>query len=127
MLSATQHAEEVQSYAVFVRPTICVLHADGRTAYRWDGSVPPSEYLPVVLLGKAHFLMQRKEWDSARELLDHLRTTYPASPFRPEVLFWYGVSLGRSGAGNADSVMAIREEILTRYPDSPWALHYRRD
>jgi thioredoxin-like negative regulator of GroEL len=101
-------------------PTLVTFDADGKEVYRFEGFLPPDDFLAHLYLGKAKAAFARKDFAEAEraflEIVDrHSRTTTAA-----EALYWAGVSRYKA-TGDASVLRKTAEEFRTRYADSDWA------
>lgn len=119
-LDAEADAGPAQQYGASWTPCVLILDAGGRSHYRSDGFLPPDEFAPMALGGKAALVLHRYRYDEAAAMYDALLTRYPDSRFRPELLYYLGAA--SLYAGDRDATRRAWRELRSRFPDSVWAL-----
>lgn len=100
-------------------PDIRIMHTDGYELYRWDGFLPPSEYVARLqcAFGLAYLRLKRFD-DAERCYLDVLRrfsTSYAA----PEAQYYLGVTRYRRDP-DSDELLNGWAALRSRYPTSEY-------
>lgn len=102
-------------------PDVRVLAHDGYELYRWDGFLPPSEYIARLECGIAMAYLRLKRFDEAEKLyLDVLRrfsTSYAA----PEAQYYLGVVRYRRDP-DSDELLTQWAQLRSRYPMSEYRM-----
>jgi TolA-binding protein len=100
-------------------PTIVVLDSDGTERYRFEGYLPPADFLAQLALGLAHAAFARKNWAEAEQRYREIVQRFPNTEAAPEALYWAGVA--RYKASNNPSALAeTAEQLKKQYRDSAW-------
>ena len=100
-------------------PDVRVLHYDGYELYRFDGYLPPPEFMARSLCGFGMGYLRLKRFDQAEAAyLDALRrfsTTYAA----PEAQYYLGVTRYRRDP-DSDELLTQWANLRSRYPTSEY-------
>ena len=100
-------------------PDVRILGSDGYEFYRFDGFLPPSEFVARTLCGFALTYLRLKRFDRAEELyvdvLKRFSTTYAA----PEAQYYLGVTRYRRDP-NGDGLLDGWASLRSRYPLSEY-------
>lgn len=100
-------------------PDVRVLHYDGSELYRWDGFLPPSEFIARMQCAFAQAYLRLKRFDQAEALyvdvLKRFSTTYAA----PEAQYYLGVVRYRRDP-QSDELLAQWRQLCARYPYSEY-------
>lgn len=100
-------------------PDIRILTHDGFEMYRWDGFLPPPEFMARTLCGYAMAQLRSKRFDRAEALyVDVLRrfsTTYAA----PEAQYYLGITRYRRDP-HSDELLTQWANLRSRYPASEY-------
>ncbi|MBV6519848.1 MAG: thioredoxin family protein [Candidatus Brocadia sp.] len=107
-------------YRAFWTPTILVLDSLGTEYYRFNGFLPPEEFLPQLHFGLAFMALERQDYKTASAQLKATVDRYPRSDIAPEAQYWYGVSEYK-GSHNVDALLQAWRKIRKDYPQSIWA------
>jgi hypothetical protein len=101
-------------------PTVLLVDSSGTERYRFEGFLPPDDFLSQLALGRARAAFAGQDYASAerlyRDVLDH----FPDTDAAPEAQYWAGVSRYRS-TNDAAALKATGQAFRERYPDSTWA------
>ncbi|MBV8298840.1 MAG: tetratricopeptide repeat protein, partial [Candidatus Eremiobacteraeota bacterium] len=73
-------------------PDLRVLDADGTELYRWNGYLPPGEFVPQLIVAVAHARLRRKEYDRAKALYEEVLRRFPTALVAAEAQYYAGVS-----------------------------------
>lgn len=100
-------------------PDVRILYHDGFELYRWDGFLPPPEFIARTLCGYAMAYLRLKRFDEAEALyvdvLKRFSTTYAA----PEAQYYLGVARYRRDP-QSDELLAQWANLRSRYPASEY-------
>jgi tetratricopeptide (TPR) repeat protein len=100
-------------------PDIRIMNTDGYEMYRWDGFLPPFEFVARLQCGFGLAFLRLKRFDEAeRCYLDVLRrfsTSYAA----PEAQYYLGVTRYRRDP-DSDEMLTQWAELRSRYPGSEY-------
>lgn len=100
-------------------PDIRILNHDEYELYRWDGFLPPSEFIARTLCGFALAYLRLKRFEQAEavyvDVLKRFSTTYAA----PEAQYYLGVTRYRRDP-DSDELLAQWANLRSRYPESEY-------
>jgi TolA-binding protein len=97
-----------------------VAEPDGTERYRFEGYLPPEDFMAQFALGLAKAAFARGDWVQAERGFGTVLDRHAQSEATPEALYWAGVSRYKAtndGAALHDTARAFQE----RYRDSSWA------
>lgn len=96
-----------------------IVEPDGKERHRFEGYLPPDDFLAQLRLGLAHAARARNDWSGAEKRYRELANDKAAGEIGPEALYWAGVSKYKSGdqAALGETARLFKE----RFPDSNWA------
>jgi thioredoxin family protein len=101
-------------------PTILVVDPEGQERHRIEGYLPVDDFLPQLLLGRAHSAFGRGDFTEAERLFDQIVRHHPRSEAAPEAQYWTGVSRYK-GSGDATALAETARKFDERYSDTTWA------
>ncbi|TVM03766.1 MAG: thioredoxin family protein [Candidatus Brocadia sp. WS118] len=107
-------------YRVFWTPTLLVLDSLGTEYYRFNGFLPPDEFLAQLHFGLGFMALERQDYKAASVLLKLTVDRYPRSDIAPEAQYWYGVSEYKS-THKVDALLQAWRKIKKDYAHSIWA------
>ena len=100
-------------------PDIRILYHDGFELYRFDGFLPPSEFIARTIAGYGMAYLRLKRFDQAEacyvDVLRRFSTTYAA----PEAQYYLGVTRYRKDH-NSDELPTQWANLRSRYPNSEY-------
>ncbi len=100
-------------------PDVRILNHDGYELYRWDGFLPPSEFIARTLCGFALAYLRLKRFEQAEavyvDVLKRFSTTYAA----PEAQYYLGVTRYRRDP-DSDELLTQWANLRSRYPESEY-------
>jgi len=100
-------------------PDVRILNHDGYELYRWDGFLPPSEFIARTLCGFALAYLRLKRFEQAEavyvDVLKRFSTTYAA----PEAQYYLGVTRYRRDP-DSDELLNQWANLRSRYPESEY-------
>ena len=100
-------------------PTIMLVSAEGVIDDQWQGYLPPSLFLPQLMLSLGKVLLKNERFADAAALFRSVADLYPAAPSAPEALYWVAVAAYR-GSGKPDDLMGGWARLRAAYPTSEW-------
>jgi len=100
-------------------PTLAIFVSDGAERHRFEGYLPPEDFLARLELGMAHAAFAGKRWAEAERRFRHIVDAFPASEAAPEALYWAGVA--RYKGGDANALPETARLFKLKYPESAWA------
>jgi hypothetical protein len=102
-------------------PDVRVLTHDGFEMYRWDGFLPPPEFIARMECGFAMAYLRSKRFDAAEKIyvdvLKRFSTTYAA----PEAQYYLGVTRYRRDP-DSDELLTQWANLRSRYPMSEYRM-----
>jgi len=119
-INVQSKSELPSKYRIFWTPTILILDSKGTEFHRFNGFLPPDEFIPQLELGLGTMALAKQEYKSASTQLKLVVDKYPGSAVAPEAQYWFGVSEYKA-THNADALLNAWKKILKDYPDSIWA------
>ena len=111
----------VERYRQVWTPDLRMLDADGFEYYRWNGYLPPFEFLPQLLVSEAHARLRQKKVEIAADLYNEVVERFPTSRVAAEAAYYAAVADYRTSQDSAD-LMKGWEKLRSRYPSSDWRL-----
>ncbi len=102
-------------------PDLRVLDRDGVELYRWNGYLPPYEFLAQLLAAEAQGWLRLGENERAAEGFATVVEQHPTAACAPEALYFLGVARYKASHESKDLVGAWHA-LKTRYPESTWRL-----
>jgi hypothetical protein len=102
-------------------PNLNVLDGNQKRVYWVEGWLPPSEFVAMLGVARAQYLLRSKKYSEADPLFKAVFEQHPRSQFAPEALYYRGVSRYL----NSHEVDKLKEDwiMLQRfYPQSAWSL-----
>lgn len=109
----------VKRYRQVWTPDLRVLDPDGFEYYRWNGYLPPAEYLPQLLVAEAQAHLRMHDEPRAAASFDEVVRRFPTSAVAPEAMYFFAVSKYKASHEGRDLVGNWRK-LQSRYPASIW-------
>jgi len=109
----------VERFRQFWTPDLRVLAADGFELYRWNGYLPPGEFLPQLLAAQAQACLRSQDEAGAAAIYDEVLRRFPTSAVAPEAQYFYAVATYKQ-SHVADDLLGIWQRLRSRYPESIW-------
>lgn len=101
-------------------PTLMVLDPEGAERYRFEGYLPPEDFLAQLEVGLAKSAFAHEQWEKAERRYRGIVQRFPKSEAAPEAVYWAGVSKYKA-SGDAGALKETAREMKERYPESSWA------
>ncbi|MBI2470379.1 MAG: tetratricopeptide repeat protein [Planctomycetes bacterium] len=120
-INVQTNSEIVSKCRVFWTPTILVLDSNGTEYYRFNGFLPPDEFLPQLEFGLGMMALEKQDYKIASIQLKSVVEKYPKSNIAPEAQYWVGVSEYKA-AHNVEVLLSAWKKLRKEYPNSIWAL-----
>jgi TolA-binding protein len=99
---------------------VIIADSRGTERYRFEGFLPPDEFLPQVEFGLAKAAFAGGDFAKAETLFRGIVDQHAKADIAPEALYWAGVSK-YNGSGNAAALGETAAAFKSRYSDSVWA------
>jgi TolA-binding protein len=100
-------------------PDIRILYHDGYELYRWDGFLPPSEFVARTLCGFALAYLRLKRFDQAEAIYVDVLKNFSTSYAAPEAQYYLGVTRYRRDP-DSDELLTQWANLRSRYPESEY-------
>ncbi len=107
-------------HRVFWTPTIIILDSSVTEYYRFNGFLPPEEFIPQLGFGLGKMFLEKQNHKAASIQLKSVVDKYPGSDIAPEAQYWFAVSEYKA-AHNADALLNGWKKLKKDYPNSIWA------
>jgi hypothetical protein len=102
-------------------PDLRILDGDGVELHRWNGYLPPTEFLPRLLAGRAEALLRSDRGEEAADAYADLLRRYPTSFAAPEIAYFTALSRYRVTHESGD-LLDNWTALQRRHPDSEWRI-----
>ena len=117
--SSPNTAETVQRFRQVWTPDLRIIDSEGVELQRWHGYLPPTEFLPQLLAGRAQSLLRSDRGDEAADAYADVLRRFPTSFIAPEVAYFAAVSQYRISHQITD-LLGNWDHVQRRYPMSEW-------
>jgi hypothetical protein len=109
----------IDCYRQFWTPDIRLLDCIGFELYRWNGYLPPFEFLPQLMAGRGQVFLRLNDNHAAADVYEQILRRFPSSYAAPEAEYFLGVSRYKDSHEPSDLTGAW-EHLRTRHPNSIW-------
>ncbi len=109
----------VERYKQVWTPDIRVLDPDGFEMYRWNGYLPPFEFLPQLLVGLGQAFLREHDEPRAADIFQDVVRRFPTAACAPEAAYYVAVSTYKHSHEPKD-LHGNWERVQTMYPESTW-------
>jgi len=100
-------------------PDVRILSRDGYEMYRWDGFLPPDEYIARFECGIAMAYLRSKRYDEAERVYMDVLTRFSTTYAAPEAQYYLGVVRYRRDP-DSDELLTQWANLRSRYPASEY-------
>ncbi len=100
-------------------PDVRILSRDGYEMYRWDGFLPPDEYIARFECGIAMAYLRSKRYDEAERVYMDVLTRFSTTYAAPEAQYYLGVVRYRRDP-DSDELGTQWANLRSRYPASEY-------
>jgi tetratricopeptide (TPR) repeat protein len=100
-------------------PDIRILNHDGYELYRWDGYLPPSEFIARLKCAIGMAYLRLKRFDDAEKCYIDVLRRFSTSYAAPEALYYLGVTRYRKDP-DGDELLTQWAHLRSRYPLSEY-------
>jgi hypothetical protein len=100
-------------------PTLIVLDPEGKERYRFEGYLPPEDFIAQLQLGLAKSAFARGQWDDADRRFLEIARLHKDSEVAPEAVYWAGVSLYKRTSDH-HALGETAKQLRSGYPESIW-------
>lgn len=101
-------------------PTLVLFDPQGNEVYRFEGFLPPEDFLAQLELGAAKASFKRGDFAGAERAFREVAERHPNTTSAAEALYWAGVSKYKA-TGDAAALKETAAAFKVRYQDSDWA------
>ncbi|MBO0729422.1 MAG: hypothetical protein J2P57_09200, partial [Acidimicrobiaceae bacterium] len=98
-----------------------ILDPDGVELYRWNGYLPPYEFLAQLLVAEAHAWLRLGDNDRAAEGYTAALDRHPTAACAPEAQYFLAVARYKSSHEGRD-LLGAWHRLRGRYPESTWRI-----
>jgi hypothetical protein len=100
-------------------PDVRVVDGGGFDLYRWNGYLPPFEFLPQLLVALAHARLRLHDEAGAAAVYEDVTRRFPTSAVAAEAQYFLAVSTYKASHDGSD-LGRNWQRLQKRYPDSIW-------
>jgi hypothetical protein len=120
-VDVTQDANKpiVERFHQFWTPDLRIISPDGAELYRWNGFLPPFEYLPQLLVGLAQAKLRTHDEPGAAAIYDEVLRRFPTSNVAPEAQYYYAVATYKT-THQPNDLLGNWRRLQSCYPKSIW-------
>src|ERR1051325_6874800 len=93
-------------------PDLRILASDGFELYRWNGYLPPNEFLPQLLVAQAQACLRMNHEPDAAQLYEDVLQRFPTSAVAPEAQYFLAVAKYRR-SHQADDLLGGWRQLQT--------------
>jgi hypothetical protein len=116
----------IERYRQAWTPDLRVLGPDGFEFYRWNGYLPPYEFLPQLLVGAAQAHFRQHDFEQATATYEEVLRRFPSSYFAPEAMYYLAAAKYKH-THESTALAAGWRQLRSRYPDSIWRMRQLQD
>lgn len=114
-----EQPDTFKRFGVQWTPTLMILDSDGKEQYRFEGYLPPEDFLAQVDLGLAKSDFAHGAFADAERRFREIVQKYSKSETAAEAAYWAGVSKYKA-SGDAGALRETAAETKRLYPASSW-------
>jgi len=119
-LHIKENPQGFERFGVQWTPTVIVAEPDGTERYRFEGYLPPEDFVAHLSIGLAKAAFARGDWKQAEQGFRTVLDRHPDSELAPEALYWAGVSRYKA-TNDAAALQETATAFQSRYTNSSWA------
>ncbi|NUN23538.1 MAG: thioredoxin family protein [Candidatus Jettenia caeni] len=108
------------TYRLLWAPTVIVLDLNGTDYHRFNGFLPPDEFIPQLEFGIAKMALEKQDLKAAKIQFTSVVEKYPQSDIAPEAQYWVGV-VDFQLTHDVSTEINAWKKIQEHYPGSIWA------
>jgi len=112
-------ADIVERFRQVWTPDVRVLAADAFELYRWNGYLPPFEFLPQLLVAIGQARLRQHDEGGAATVYEDVLARFPTSAVAPEAQYYLAVARYKASHEGADLINGWKR-LRARYPESIW-------
>jgi TolA-binding protein len=115
-----ENPEGFERFGAQWTPTVIIADPQATERYRFEGFLPPDEFLPQLEFGQAKVAFAAGDFTRAESLFRRIAEEHPTADVAPEALYWAGVSRYK-GTGDPGALQDTATAFRSHYTDSVWA------
>lgn len=115
------NAELVARFKHIWTPDLRVLDSDLNELYRWDGYLPPPEFMPRLIAGLGQARLRSRDFKAAEAHYVDVLTRFPTAFAAAEAQYYLGVSRYRADP-ETNELLHQWSMLRSRYPASEYRL-----
>ena len=119
-IDVRQRPDLMKRFGALWTPTLVFLDPAGTERYRFEGYLPPPDFLGHLMLGRGQVAFALNDWREAEKGFQGVLDHDPDSEIAPEALYWRGVARYRASESPA-ALAETAAEFTKRYVESSWA------
>lgn len=96
------------------------LDAEGKEHFRFEGFLPPANFLAELDFGRARVAFHRKQWDEATSLFNSAAQRDQKTELAAEAAYWAAVAQYQK-THDASALKNWGKKIAGEYPNTTWA------
>lgn len=96
------------------------LDGDGKEHFRFEGFLPPANFLAELDFGRARFAFHRKQWDEAIRLFEAAEARDTKIEMAAEAAYWAAAAQYQK-THDATALKNWGKRIAVEYPNTTWA------
>jgi hypothetical protein len=101
-------------------PTIMILDSDGKEHFRYEGFLPPANFLAELDFGRGRVAFHRKQWDEATSLFNSAAARDTKTEMAAEGAYWAAVAQYQK-THDPSALKNWGKRIAAEYPNTTWA------
>ena len=109
----------IERYRQAWTPDLRVLAPNGHELYRWNGYLPPFEFVPQLLVAQAQALLRMGDLNRAASVYEEVLRRFPTSAVAAEAQYYLGVAKYKASHERSD-LSDNWDQLQSRYPESIW-------
>ncbi|MEJ2039181.1 MAG: hypothetical protein P8X55_09635 [Desulfosarcinaceae bacterium] len=119
-LDVEKETKRAEQYMVLWTPNINVVDHRERVFFHFEGWISPMEYTAMLLCGRGHYDLHRKQFDQAVASFKRVIDNFPESVYAPQAHYYAAVGHYLS-THEVDRLLAGWERLRQAYPENEWA------
>lgn len=114
-----EHRELAERFRVDWTPAFVICDEEGGALERWEGYLPPEDFIPQLLLAKGISAFHLQMHDEAIREFEMIVEGHPASDLVPEADYYLGAASFKL-TGQTDKLSEVCHDLVMTHPESPW-------
>lgn len=97
-----------------------ILDAEGKEHFRYEGFLPPANFLAELDFGRGRVAFHRKQWDEAASLFNSAAQRDTKTELPAKAAYWAAVAQYQK-THDASALKNWGKKIAAEYPNTTWA------